>query len=463
VLITLPQVETKAATPSNVIAPVDLSFAEFLLNGGNFDLGVREALRLYSKCLPLFNAIDTRAEAFSDIPLKIWDKAAQDFLSGHKALDLMAEPNAAQSYDEFAYELLSFSDATGNAFMVASGRVERPPLEISNVPPWMITFGTGSRFGILHMPETVQVSMQHGTEFFEGVEESGRIRYFNRDRDKELWHIRSFNPFRSGGNFWGMSRARAAWLEIQQYISGNNNNLSQLKRGTRLSMAWVNNRDVELTENQWARMQEEAQKYKGDTNAGGTPILDGMDVKTIQQTNRDMEYAELDNATLKKISLAYKIPLAMVVDKATTFNNLATSNIQLYDRAILPATGRAYSELTRFILSRYDNSENLRFWYNDLDIEALRQRALENAMKRSKIGVNTDNEIRSDLGDEAVEGGDVLYKANTMIPVGQDLVTDDNLDKPAATKSRFIEIMRKQAPGVSEEELERMARERGLK
>lgn len=442
------------------------SFFDFLSAGSNNDLADFVAIQMYMDAMPFFNAVDMRARNFAAIPIRVWDKSKDEFLDDHPVLELLQNPNADTTQLEFLYQYASYFDITGDTYLFAGGRVNAPPLELATVPPQRTTFGFGNKFGILHVPDTITISTAgQGSSVFVATEVEGMIRFYERE-DRELWHTRQFNPLRSSSNFRGMSRAKPIFLEIQQYLSGNNTNWSMLKRGTRLSMAWVNNRGEALTETQWDRMQEEAQKYAGDLNAGGTPILDGMDVKTIQQTNREMEFKDLQEAMLSRISTVYGIPLALLLDKSMTLNNLETSMLQLFDNAVIPLTNYLYAEMTQFLLRRYPDSENLEFRFNEGDITALRVRIIETAERQSKIGVNTIDEIRTLIGDEALAvGGDVVLVPANMIPAGSDGFTDDNLERPTASKFKQLMCEVKNDDGsrrYSDLDIESIAADRGL-
>lgn len=442
------------------------SFADFLSSSGNNDLANIVSIKMYMDAMPLFNAVDMRARNFSQIPIRVWDKSKKEFIDDHPVLKLLENPNADVTGSEFLYQYASYFDITGDSFLFAGGRVENPPLEIATVPPHSITFATGQRFGILHVPDSITVTQQGlGAARFIAEEVDGTIRFY-QDEGKELWHSRQFNPLRSATNFWGMSRAKPIFLEIQQYLSGNNTNWSMLKRGSRISMAWVNKREEALTEIQWDRIQEEAQKYSGDMNVGGTPVLDGMEVTAMSQTNRDMEFKALQEAMLARISNIYGIPLPLLLDSSMTLNNLETSMLQLFDNAVIPLTNYLYDELTNFILKRYPDSEDLIFKFNEGDITALRVRIIENADRQNKINVNTIDEIRTLIGDEALEsGGDVIMRPATLIPVGEDSFTDDNLRKPTASKFRELMLEVKTVAGervYSDEAIQSICEERGL-
>jgi len=395
------------------------SFPEFLLMGGNADLSAFSSILLYKDVMPFSNAVDIRADGFSMVPPRLWDTGKKEFLEGGAPLDLLKKPNADVSQIEFLEQCSSFYDITGDCFILATGRVEKEPLELAVIPPQSVEFGTTStKFGILHVPDVITVNTTSGgrTRFMAEEDRILGLRYINSDRDKEIWHIRTFNPLRSSSNFRGMSRARSIWLEMQQYSEGNKNNLSMLIRGMRPSGVWVNNRSEPLTEIQWGRLKEEAQKYSGSQNAGGIPVLDGVDFTEAKLTNRDMQFKDLQEAMLARVSTRYRIPLPLLLAQSMTFNNLETSSLQLFDGAIAPLTTKFYSEFTRFLLPRYRGFENIEFRYNENDIPALRLRKIETAKAQGEIQVNTTNEIRAIIGDESLEdGGDVVLVDATKV------------------------------------------------
>jgi len=420
------------------IAPVGLSFAEFLYTNGNGDLSNFEAIRLYEQNMPLYNAVDMRARLFSEIPVRVWDRKAKKYVE-HDSTELLYRPNADVTQNELLYSLASFLDITGDTFMVATGIFDKPPKELMVQAPQRMNFSVASKqFGLLAIPASIQMTEQiTGRTTFRAEETatSGGVR-FRSDTLQEIWHARQFNPRRSQTNFWGMSRARPLWIELQQYASGNTNNLSMLERGSRLSMVWINNRAEELTETQWQRIQEEAEKYRGSKNAGGNPVLDGMDVREMQASNRDMEYQKLQTDMLTRTSVTYGIPLPFLLAQSMTLNNLTTASVQLYDMAVLPLTNFLYAEMTRFLMPRYKGSENLEFRANPNDIESLRTRLIDATAKESLIGVSTDNELRAVIGHANIGAdGDTVYKPANMIPAGESAI-DGASDKSLA--ARFI-------------------------
>ncbi len=413
------------------------SFPQFLGNSGNFDLSAWAAIQLYKEAMPFYNAVETRAKHFSMIPIRLFNTATNEFIDSHPVLDLLAAPNADVTQMEFLHSLASYFDITGNVFINATGRITLPPKELIVVSPTLISFGTADkRWGLMNIPTNIQVSNNSVSSIlFTNSDVDGSVKFYSGD-DQELWKISTFNAGQAIGNFVGTSLATPIFVELQSYMAGNQTNLSSLEKGANISMAWVNNSGSELTPVQYERIKAEAQNYVGPLNAGGTLVLDGMDVTPIGQSNKDMDWLNLMNFMLTKTSNIFDIPLPFLVETSMTLNNLQVSNLQLYDNAVLPLAKRLYKELTELLMHRYPDGDNLELRFNENDIPALRMRNVESAKLQKDIGVNTTNEIRELLGDKPIsdgQGGDSILVPSTLLPL--DMVGDnENSNQDSSTQ-----------------------------
>jgi phage portal protein BeeE len=444
------------------------SFAEYLYSSGNTDLSMWIMIQMYEDAAPFFDAVDRHAVAFSSIPIRLRDKTTKVFVDSHPVLDLLAQPNGDTTGREFLHQLSSYKSITGNSFLYATGPVEQPPLELAVMSSTSISFGaTSSEFGIFNVADQMNLSQASGVQmqfFSEDSESNNLFRFFNSKRDAEMWHIRQFSPRRSGARFFGMSKAKPLFLEIQQYLSGNNTNWSNLKRGTRLSMVWMNTKPDPLTDTQWERLEVQAQKYSGDLNAGGTPVLDGVEARPMQQTNRDMEFKELQESMAKHVYTLFRVPLPHVLDGSMTLNNMETADLQWYDHGVLPEALTIYGEMTNFLLPRYPGSENLEFCFSENDIPSLRARVVARAKSLKEVQVNTTDEIRTVLGDEELaSGGDTVLVDGSLVPLGED---GSVVDAPVEG-AKFEQLLRelKDDQGhqrYSDVEIKEMAVDKGL-
>ena len=160
-----------------------LSFFDYLLQGGNFDLSILQAIWLYEQVDPFFDAIDRIASAFTEIPFRVQDINTEEYLDDHAVLELLANPNADVSGSELKYQIMSFFLITGNDYLLATGRINAPPLELWSVIPQSITplRRTEQAFGAVAGSYQV-TTVDSGTFFFnaEEVKEGAQtaIRYY---------------------------------------------------------------------------------------------------------------------------------------------------------------------------------------------------------------------------------------------------------------------------------------------
>lgn len=432
-------------------------YGEYSRNS-NYSLSIKNAIKLYRECSPFYMVIDKIINSYAEIPFKLFDTKNKQYVDEHPVLDLLQSPNLDETEFSFKENLASLFLITGNAFLMCTGDINSKPLEIFNLSPLFFSpFQSSSSIFNMH-PKSWQYSNM-GSINFEAEETLSGLRYYNYN-DKELWHIKKFNPHQLYSSFFGMSKAYPLFNEMESYMAGVNNNASLLKNGARPSVAWVNNRGEELTDAQFERIKNEARKYSGSDNAGSTPILDGMDIKEMSQNNRDMQFKELQDVMLSRIANVYGVPLALLLDSSMTLNNLQTARLHLDKDAVIPLAKRINAELTRFLMPRYADSENLEFSIDVSQIESLKPEVLQNSLLMKETGVNTANEIRANNGYLPIDGGDELtssYFASNFDSLTNEDNNNDNdenyIDGEEDEKSylNFCQLMKKE--NLSDDEI----------
>jgi HK97 family phage portal protein len=440
------------------------SYIDQIWSLGKQNISFYNCIYYYQQCAPLFSGIQLISDEVAGIEPYLFDENKNEFIEKHPLLDLLYHPNADSTGSEFMEQMAAFYLITGNCYIVASGTVNRPPLELWVIPPQYVTITAGSD----GYAETITVAPNTNTsDTFTRKEVDGRFRYYSSN-DKEVWHIKEFNPLQGFNYLYGMSKLTPIWYEIEQYINSSIHNLSLLKRGARSSGALTSER--ELSDDEFMRLSEQIDRfYAGAQNAGRPLLLEsGIDFKEMSVTNKDMDFLELKKNVTYSIYTALKIPLPLISPEHMTMSNYENANLTLYDNAILPLVNRLYHELTVFLMPRYPNSENLCIAYSPDEITALEPRRVTDLKQIKEIGVLTVNEIRAKMGYEPLQGGDTLYGSLSEAPVAQDTYTSDEPKEPypGASKSirqEFFEVMRAQrntdnSKKYSDEYIEELAR-----
>lgn len=407
------------------------------LDGGYWGDGWNEllpylALLYYKQCSPIFSAISWVAEEFASIKPRVWDEKAKKYIE-HDVLELLNHPFGDVNWLEFAEEFASQYLVTGNNYTVATGFVNKPPLEIMNMYPAAVNILPSSRDGYAG---SFIVTTPYYAETFNRDESTGYWRFLKNNyagsiATAEIWQTKRFNPRnRAGLGNYGMSKLTPIYYEIRQHLSASLHNLGLLDNGARLSMVFTT--DKVLTPDVFERLKQQiADKYSGSRNAGKTYLAEsGLKVEEMGMNNKDMDFMSLKKEVTERIYNALKVPVALMnVDRAT-MNNMEKSILMLYDFAVIPLATRIFQELTMFLMSRYKNSENLEITFNRLEIPALAERELVNVKQKQSLGIYKINELRSMLGEEPTEGGDNVFIATSNAPITALEENDGEESKP---------------------------------
>lgn len=452
------------------------SFADFLGSGANGDLRALEAIRLYKNCTPFFQSVSMRAEAFSSIPIRVYDTKSKSFLDRHPILDLLDKPNPQDSRTSFLKAYSSFYDITGDCFFMVTGDKGREPLEIYIARPQDVAVESSTIPSNLGAAGRYYWQSTYFNEIYyldQSNELGGSYRYWNRDGSREFAQVKDFNPMASVNCLRGMPKSAPLWLQIQQFILADTNNRSVLSRGARPSVAWVSKLDEPLTDLQFQRWKEQVQSYEGAINAGRQVLVDNVEPKVISTTNKDMEFSQNRKTVREDIFSCYGIPLSVISSESMTMDNLKVSGLIFYENAVLPLADNLLDELTRLLMPRYKGSEGLVLAYNPIDIPALKARAISETMELQKATILSDNELRARVGYESLgDPGDYIFKPSGVAPAEPDKYLEDNLASPDnAEKAQSLERFKKHCKEIirsdgsrvfSDVEVDLMARDYGL-
>lgn len=421
------------------------SFANYLYTGGNYDLQAYQAMKYFVNCAPVYTAVDWIANEGSRIEPLVYDNKNKQFSDNQDIgiLNLLRAPNALSTYEEFAYKFITYYLTAGNVFMLATGDVSKPPKEVFLLSPHCISFIMDSD----GFPKTIFYRNEFISIDFHREEAGNRIRYYNKDKNLELWQSKTFNPLRSYADYWGLSPLSPVFYDIEQYINTGIHNLAILKQGGKPSGAIVY--EENLSEEQRARLQEQIDTfYAGAENAGRIGMFEGsFEYKEFGKNAKDMDFYNLKLDAAHRVYNALRIPLPLVSADTMTMSNVGNAKVSLYDNAILPMVDKMFSQLSLFLLSRYTNDSNISLSYDVGSILALAPRRNDELEKYSKMDIFTINELRALVGYEKVVGGDDIYQPSMNVPVAAD--TDPNnpelsTDLKMDVRQRFISIMRLQ-------------------
>lgn len=422
------EVAKKSATPYVNLGDIGQgSFAEYLLGYSSY-FSASTAMQFYRQSSAVAMAVDMIADEIEKIRpvLKTEDGS---FDTDSEVLSIINKPNGFETRHELIGQLVRNYLLTHDAFVYAEGTLSRPPLSMFVVPNQDVTI---TENGVDKYPNNYMIGsgMAKGTY---SREELNRSMRFTQGGMRELYQIGSYSSHTS--RTYSDSPLQAVALEVRQLINARYHNLRLLENGGRLSLIALLKGFESEDQIEVARDNLNSQ-MAGPRNAGKIAVMQAeeMELKEVGTNNKDMDFFNLDQAAQQVISRRYKIPLPLINNDASTFNNLEQSVYHFYDMAVLPVFEKVFSGLSHFLLPRYGiDPAKARITYNPDDIDALRGRKIEELSKLIKDNAITINEYRDNISLEPVEGGDDIYMPATMIPVAQDQFTLSDIDSPEQT------------------------------
>jgi HK97 family phage portal protein len=381
-----------------------------------------QAANLYRTSSAIAIAVDTVMDEVEQIKpvLKIGDQ----YIDDHEVLSIINRPNPFETRQQFISQLGHDWLLNHDAFIAMAGNVRSAPVAMYSTTPQFVNTYSDSNDRYPQMFNVYQGLLPGNYKRW--VRGREPVRFIDGNL-KELYHLRGYS---SHAYFTrGDSPLNAILLEAQQHIHGRYHNLRLLQNGGRLSLVAIF-KDRLKADEVAERRQLINEQMAGSDNAGKIAVMsaDDMELQEFGKSNKDMDYTVMDRVVFHTTMLRYKIPLPLVTNDASTFNNMKEGVTSLYDRAVIPTYKTIANHLGKALLPRYGiDPAEAQITYNPESIEPLMMRRLEELEKRKNIGVETPNELRSLLPNrEPIPGGDDIYHRASDVPIGTDIYTDDN-------------------------------------
>ena len=404
------------------------SFTEFLLGGGGNRLPAERSMSFYQQSEVVASIIDKIAREVEMIkPVLLTEEGDLDDTA--PVLDLIRCPNGFETSDEMIGQLARYFLITGDAHVYAEGSIGLPPRSIFAVKPQSISITTNN---IDDYPQSYNVStgITRGNFVRKNV---GGYERFLANPLREIYQIKDFSS--RTDNTFSDSPLLALRQEVQQQLSGRMHNLKLLENGGRLSLIATFKGNLSPDQQNTA-VQTLQETLGGPQNAGKIAIslagAAGADYTEMGTNNKDMDFVNLDTLSRNAIARRYNVPLQLVSTDSSTFNNMETANTMLYRNAVLPLFTKIYTGLSKMLLPRYgfDAKTRARITFNPEHIEALRISHLDELAKKNAMNAMTINEIRMQIGLDAVESGDDIMVSSTLVPLGSDMFGDISTPDP---------------------------------
>ena len=350
-------------------------------------------------------------------------KARARWSPTHPVLDRLNRPNQEhqKTKRKFFEALITWKLLEGDCYIAATGRINQPPLDLYVLNPRFIQVtpdGAGYPSEYRYQP-----AVQGQTVYRRDPRTN---RFVTDDRQQELLHIANFNPGSCQYEYEGMSAVVPLYLEIMQYLHASQHNLSLLMNGAKpsgaLTLKGKDGMPVTLTDDQFNRLKMQMEsEFTGANNAGRPLLLEGgMEWVEMSFNPKDMDWLKGKLNSEKQIYKRLGVPLPLVMDEKSTYNNMHEAKMDFYESTVIPSAEDVLDYFDDWLLPRYADLKGAQLV---VDVDAMDLLAERRLSKRKAVEENTVlmlNEKRNELGYEDIEGGDAVFTTTGTAMAGPD-------------------------------------------
>ena len=386
----------------------------------------------YQQNAIVYRCVNEIANGAASIPFKVFQGDVE--LERHPLISLLNRPNPAQAGVEYFQGLYSYLLLSGNSYAIASA-VNQVPTELHLLRPDRIEIEASDT----SIPKAYKYKLNGTTVArYEADPVNGQ---------SEVKHFKMWNPL---DDYLGLSPLMAAAVDLDQHNMIAHHNIGLLNNGARPSGAIVfkpkddMGNTMMLTDAQREQVQKDLEgRFTGQKNAGRPMLLEGdFDWKEMAMSPRDMDFLQNKHMAAKDIALCFGVPSQLIgIPDSQTYANVQEARLALYEETIIPLAKRVESDLNEWLAPSFGDEINIKY-----DVEQIpamterRRRIYENVVSAVREGIISRNEARERLGLEPISGGDEVFIAANLFPLGgPDVAQDEGQDPEEAGKAAYGE------------------------
>lgn len=376
----------------------------------------------YRKNAIVFRCVNEIANGAAAIPFEVFQGDIK--LERHPLISLLERPNPLQAGVEYFQSLYSYLLLSGNSYALQSD-VNGVPRELHILRPDRIEI----------KPSDTAIPSAYRYKLNNQV-----VREYPADPltgASEIKHFKLWNPL---DDYLGLSPLMAASIDVDQHNMIAKHNIALLANGARPSGAIVFRPTDDagmrqlLSDGQRQQIQSDLQsRFQGVNNAGKPVLLEGdFDWKEMGMSPKDMDFLSQMNMSAKDIALCFGIPSQLIgVPDAQTYANVQEARLALYEETIIPLAKRIESDLNEWLAPYFGDDISIRYAIDEIPaLTERRRRTYENVVQAVREGIISRNEARDRLGLEPISGGDEVFIAANLFPLGGPEVAEDEGQDP---------------------------------
>jgi len=364
----------------------------------------------YQENAIVYRCVNEIANGAASIPMKVFQGNIE--LDNHPLISLLKRPNPTQAGIEYFQSLYSYLLLSGNSYALASA-VNQIPTEMYLLRP--------DRMEI----EPSETSIPKSYKYKLNGQVAAKYEADPVTGQSEIKHFKMWNPL---DDYLGCSPLMAAAVDLDQHNMIAKHNIGLLVNGARPSGAIVfkpkddMGNTTMLSDGQREQISRDLeQRFVGTKNAGRPVLLEGdFDWKEMAMSPKDMDFLQNKHMAAKDIALCFGVPSQLIgIPDSQTYANVQEARLALYEETIIPLARRIISDMNEWLAPSFGDEINIQYDFESVPaITERRRRIYENVTAAVREGIITRNEARERLGLEPIKGGDEVYIASNLFPLG---------------------------------------------
>lgn len=347
------------------------------------------------------NAVDKIAKACATTePMSIDEKKPIDTTANL----LLDKPNQRMNGDQLIYKVVEDIYKGGWSAVVLIGNVKSKATEMYYVKPTKISLFVNVK-GIIERYTVLN-------DDYQGIyilQDDGR---FLNEENPFLELVIVEYPNR-------LSILDSIKEEIEALRIGVMRNTSLVRNGGRMStlLAFKNYVDQDEMQARIESIRNAITKKNYGAILGVNSGENGVDVKEMGLSPKDMDFLQFQEWCRREVYFRCGVPIPLIDNKAATDNNMKWAKLQLYTETVVPLCDIIYGKIGNAIAAR--ENKNYKTVTNQMAIPSIRDSVITDLETRTKINVETKNELRASMGLDPIQGGDQLFIEARMVPIDQ--------------------------------------------
>lgn len=376
------------------------------------------AKETYMKNVIAFRCIDMIAKAVSFVPWKIvreTENGEKETVYDHPFNSILKKANPLNSWMSLTYAFISYFCMSGNSFMeriiIDNNDKVKTIKELWVLRPDRMTINVDNKSGIL----------KGYTYTYAGNNINYEVDRVSMQSD--IFHMKSFHPL---DDFWGMAITEPAANKIDTSNSMDKWNKTLTDKQGRPSLLLFF--EESLSDEQFERVQKEVKEnIEGAENAGRTQIIEGArDAKPYGWSPSEMDWIKSNLELTRSVCIAWGVPPQLLgIPDISTYSNYSEARTSFWEDTVI-----FYLDLYRNGLDAWlfpEESLNLCYVLDDIPAMQYKRDLLWDRSQKSDF--LTINEKRAMVGFDEIEGGDFVLQPASMIPLGMEEETEDDIEQ----------------------------------